>query len=132
MRRRTAGKFVVGDGFIQEMLVGKVDSVLFVIEGYLILLVVHLPLQKFSVLRESHILVFEGQLLELPLKGLFLLIIVRQLVHEFVHVFCDGLVVQKFVFAEVAIFNSRVNLVICGVISIIRKQAFALILMEAE
>lgn len=77
MRRRTAGKLVVGDGFIQEMLVGKVDSVLFVIEGYLILLIVHLPLQKFSVLRESHILVFEGQLLELSLKGLFLLIIVR-------------------------------------------------------
>ena len=132
MRRGSIGKLVVNNGFIQELLVRQMDSVLFVLEGCLILLVVHLPLQKLSILRESHLLVFEWQFFKLPLEFLFLLIIVRKLIHEFVHVFCDCLVIEKFVFPEVAIFNSRINFVIGGVISIIRKKAFALILMEAE
>lgn len=132
MGRRTAGKFIVRDGFIQLLLVSFVYSAFFIIKSYLVLLIIYFPLQKFSVMRKSHILVFERQLFELLLKSLLLLIIVRQLVHEFVHVFCDGLMLQKLIFAEVAIFNSWVNFVIGCVISVIRKKTFALVLMEAE
>lgn len=132
MRKGSIRKFVIKVSYIQEMLVRQVNLVLLILKSCLILLIIHLLLQKFSILSEGHLLVFEWQLLKLSLKALLLLIIIRKFINEFVHVSCDGLMIQKLVFLKVPIFNSRINLVICCVISIIRKKTFALILMEAK